>query len=252
MIYILYFTVRLPTQLSLVHANHNSRTSYFEHSYHSQIMSGGEAILVLGVISSIISIVDGTKQVYGAATNAQGLPEAFREVAARLPIVQNILDSAKRHIEDGDADEDSCKGAKDVVKSCEKKAKKLDELFQKVIPADSASRAEKYLLAVRTMGKGSRVETLMKGMLVDVQLFAINHGMTTVTDTQRREVAEAIKEVAALPASIPEQAIEGTGFTAIHSGSGSIHQAQGYQYINPGSGQIYHAQSMTFGSNGKN
>jgi N-terminal domain on NACHT_NTPase and P-loop NTPases len=182
-------------------------------------MSGVEAILVLGVISSIISIVDGTKQVYDAATNAQGLPEAFREVAARLPIVQNILGAAKRHIEEGDADEDSYKGAKDVVEGCKKKARKLDELFQKVIPADSSSRVERYLSAVRTMGKGSQVETLMKGMLEDVQLLAINHGLTTVTDTQRKEVAEAIKEVAALPPSIPEHAIEGTGFTAIHSGS---------------------------------
>ena len=50
-------------------------------------MSGAEAIAILGVISSIISIVDGTKQVYDAATNAQGLLEAFREVDARLPIV---------------------------------------------------------------------------------------------------------------------------------------------------------------------
>jgi hypothetical protein len=215
-------------------------------------MSGAEAVAVLGVISSIIAIVDGTKQVYDAAKNAQGLPEAFREVAARLPIVQNILASAERHIEKGNTDEDSRKGVKDTVEGCGKKAEKLEELFKKVIPADSASRAERYLSAARTLGKGSRVENLMKGMLEDVQLLAINYGMSTVTDTQRKEVAEAIKEVAALPPSIPEHTIEGTGFTATHSGSGSINQAQGDQYNNPGSGQIYHAQSMTFGSHGKN
>jgi hypothetical protein len=71
-------------------------------------MSGAEATAVLEVISSIVSIIYGTKQVYDAATNAQGLPEAFREVAARLRIVQTILGSAKRHIEEGDADENSC------------------------------------------------------------------------------------------------------------------------------------------------
>jgi len=54
-------------------------------------MSGAEAILVLGVISSVISIVDGAKQAYDAAASAEGLPEAFREVAARLPIVRNTL-----------------------------------------------------------------------------------------------------------------------------------------------------------------
>jgi hypothetical protein len=213
-------------------------------------MSGAEAIAVLGVISSIISIIDGTKQVYDAATDAQVLPEAFREVATRLPIVQNILASAKRDIEKGGTDEDSYKGVKDIVEGCGKKAGRLEELFKKVIPANSASRAERYLLAARTLGKGSQVEALMKGMLEDVQLLAISHGMTAVTDIQRKEVADAIKELAALPPSIPEHVIEGTGFTAIHSGSGSINQAQRDLYT--GSGPVYHAQSMTFGSNGKN
>jgi len=89
-------------------------------------MSGAEAIAVLAVISSIISIVDGTKQVHHAAKNT------FREVAARHLIVQNILDSAKRHIEEGDADEGSCKRMKDAVEGYGKKAEKLEELFQKV------------------------------------------------------------------------------------------------------------------------
>ena len=215
------------------------------------MMSGAEAIAVLSLISSINSIIDGVKQVFKAASNTQGLPEAFREVDARLPIVQNILRSAKQQIEAGDTDEDFCKGVKDFIENGDKKAKNLEEIFQKVIPADSASRAERYLSAVRTLGKGSRVETLMKGILEVVQLLASKHGMTTVTDTQRKEVAKAIKEVAALPPSLPERANEETGFTATHYGSGDINQALGNQYNNPGSGHIYYANSMAFGSNGK-
>ena len=214
-------------------------------------MSGAEAFAVLGAISSIIAIVDGTKQVYDAATNAQGLPKAFREVAARLPLVHTILVLAKQNIE-GDAHKEFFDGAKDVVEGCKDKAKKLEELFQKVVPTDGASRAERYRLAVKSLGKGSRVETLMKEMLEDVQLLAINHSMATITDTQVKEVDDAIKEVAALPPSIPEHPIEGISFTATHSGSGSINQAQRDQFSNSGSGQFYHAENMTFGSTGKN
>jgi hypothetical protein len=150
-------------QLSLVNANQ----SFLERQRptptpHSEIMSGAEAILVLGVISSIIAIVDGTKQVYDAATNAQGLPEAFREVAGRLPIVMNILVSTKQSIDNGYADEDSCKGVKNVVEACEKKAKKLDELFHKAIPVDGVSDLKQYYRAVKVWGKGNEVENLMK------------------------------------------------------------------------------------------
>jgi hypothetical protein len=164
-------------------------------------MSGAEAIAVLGLISSIIAIVDGTKKVYDAAANAEGLPKAFREVAGRLPIVRNILDSAKQYIDKGDIDEDSCKAVKHVVDACEKKAKKLDELFRKAIPADGAPRAERYFSAVITVGKGSQVEVLMKRMLEDVQLLANNHGMKTVTETQLEQVAQAITEVSTVPYS---------------------------------------------------
>ena len=214
-------------------------------------MSGAEAIAILGIISSVISIVDVTKQVYDAASNTNGLPEAFREVAARLPIVRDILDSAKRHIMERVTNEGSYKAAKKVVEDCQSRAQNLEKLFEKVIPADSASRAKKYLLAVGTLGKGNRVETLMKGILEDLQLLAIEHGMVPKTDTREKELARTIEELAALQPSLPEQATDEPTFTAIHSGSGAINQARGDQFNNPGNGHIYHAHSMNFGYNGK-
>lgn len=199
-------------------------------------------------LSSIIAIVDGTKQVYDAASSTKGLPEAFREVAARLPIVEAILSSAKQHVEKGGVNESSCQGAKDVVEACKKKAQKLEKLFQRVIAADGASKAERYLSAVKTLGKGSQVETFMKGMLEDVKLLAINHGMIPKTESQNEELAKAIADLAALPPSLPPQAPQKAGFTATHSGSGTINQVHGDQYSNPGSGQFYHAEYMHSGS----
>ena len=205
-------------------------------------MSGAEAIAILGIISSVISIVDGTKQVYDAASNTNGLPGAFREVAARLPIVRDILDSAKRHIRGGGTEEDSYKAAKNVVEDCQARAQKLEKIFQDVIPADDSSTAERYLLAVKTMGKGNRVESLMREMLEDLQLLAINHGMVSKTDTREKELVKAIEELAALQ----------TSFIATHSGPAALNQAQGNQFNNPGSGHNNQTQSMSSGYDGKN
>ncbi|KAE9368986.1 hypothetical protein N431DRAFT_428679 [Stipitochalara longipes BDJ] len=157
-------------------------------------MSGAEAILVMGVISSIISIIDGTKKVIDAAKDAKGLPKAFREVAERLPIVTNILGSAKQHIESGDVNEEMCKGVKDVVEACEKKVKNLDRLFRQAIPAEGASRLETYSLAARTIGKGRKLEILMKGILEDVQLLTSEHGMKIGTSAEKEQLAKAIAE----------------------------------------------------------
>ena len=185
-------------------------------------MSGAEVITILGIISSVIQIVDGTKKVYDAASNANGLPEAFREVAARLPIVCDILNSAKRHIEEGVTNEVSYEAAKNVVEDCQARAQKLEKIFQDVIPADGASRTDRYISAVKTVGQGNRVETLMEGIFKDLKLLAIKHGMVTKTDTREKELVKVIEELAALQ----------TSCIATHSGSGAINQAQGNQFNN--------------------
>jgi len=213
-------------------------------------MAGAEATAVLAVISSIISIVHGTTQIYDAETDTHGLPEAFSEVADRLPIVRAVLGSAKHYIEGGYSDEESCHGARPVIENCKMKAKKVEELFRIVMSGDGAPRAEKYIAAARTLGRGSQVEALMKGMLEDLQQFAINHEMAALTEAQQKDIADAIEELGALPSSIPDQVNEGSRFSAFHSGSGAINQSQGNMY-NIGSGQFYQAQNMNFGSNGK-
>ncbi len=201
-------------------------------------MSGAEAIAVLGLISSIIAIVDEIKKVYDAATDARGLPEAFREVAARLPIVVNILGTAQLAVRD--KDEASCKGVKPVIEACEKKAQTLKELFDKVLPTDGAGTVERYWKAVKALGKGNEVEQLMKGMLVEVQLLASEHGMKTVTKDQQSQIAHAITEMSAVPSSVPDTVFKDTGFSAINSGPGTQYNAQG-EYIAQGGGKQYNS-----------
>ena len=52
-------------------------------------------------------------------------------------------------------------------------------MFNKVIPKENASRVERYLKAIKTLGKGGKVERLMKGILEDIQLLATIKTMTT-------------------------------------------------------------------------
>lgn len=172
-------------------------------------MSGAEAVVVLGAISSIISIIDWTKKVYGAARNAQGIPEAFREVSGRLPISANILGLAKQKISNGDVDEESWKSTRPVLDACEKKVKKLQELFRKAIPEDGTSDLKRYYRAARIYGKGNEVETLMKGIIEDVQLLACEHGMRTATMAQQEQLIQAITDVSAVRPSMPESAVQG-------------------------------------------
>lgn len=183
-----------------------------------------EAVAVIGVIGSIITAVEVTKKVYDAASNAKGLPEAFREVGDRLPIVLKTLDSTQKSIENEYVDEDSCKEVRQVVEVCRKRATKLKTLFNQAIPAGSSSSrdliTQRYWKAVKTYGKGNEVEVLMKRMLEDIQILANERGMRMVTEIQHTTIVKTITEVSAIPPSVPEHVFQDTSFTANNSGTG--------------------------------
>ncbi|KAM5348925.1 hypothetical protein ACJ41O_008748 [Fusarium nematophilum] len=163
-------------------------------------MSGAE---VIGLISGIISIVDAAVKVYTATTNASGLPEAFHDVAKRLPLVHETLQTAGGHLNTTNPDEAFYKAMKPVLEGCKDKATRLAEIFEKAIPHADASRMERYLLAARTLGKGSTVESLMKGILDDVQLLAGNRVTKLATEAEIGELIRAAREVSAIPTSLP-------------------------------------------------
>ena len=190
-------------------------------------MSGAEAIAVLGVVSSIIAIVDGTKKVYDAAKDARGLPEAFREVAGRLPIVESTLSTVESHIKGKIVDEDACRAVKSVAEACETKTKKLGDIFQKALPREEASDLKRYYRAVKAYGKGNEVEILMKGILEDLQLLACEHGMRTATLAEQEQIVEAMKKMSTIPPSTSDESAEETGFLNSNLGSGTQYNAQG-------------------------
>ncbi|KAK4140202.1 putative HET containing-domain vegetative incompatibility protein [Dichotomopilus funicola] len=124
-------------------------------------MSGAE---VIGIISGVIAIIDATAKIYSAANDASGLPEAFRDIATRLPLVCKTLQTVSGNLNNTIPDEECCEAIKPVLQRCESRATQLEKIFKDVIPQADASRMERYALAALTWGKGDTVESLMKGI----------------------------------------------------------------------------------------
>ncbi|KAF4637350.1 hypothetical protein G7Y89_g706 [Cudoniella acicularis] len=115
-------------------------------------MSGTEAAFVVGLISGVISIIEATKTVYNAAKDAKGQPEAFRQVAARLPLVIEILRSATERMQS--LNETAQEALEPILESCKAKAENLKKIFQKVARKDDDKWYDRYKKALGTLGKG--------------------------------------------------------------------------------------------------
>ncbi|KAF4627871.1 hypothetical protein G7Y89_g10282 [Cudoniella acicularis] len=196
-------------------------------------MSDVEFLAVIGGISAILDIAKTITDVYKTVKDEHGLPKAFSVVAGRLPIVRNILESAKQHI-DAEKDEAVCKGVKHVVERCETKAKILKDIFEQVKPKDGAWKVEQYYKVVRAKGKGNKVETLMAQILKDVQLLDSQHGMNTATKSQQEEILTAIKELSEVPPSVPDGEFHDPGVTMSQYGSGTQQYIHGNSYDSRG------------------
>ena len=201
-------------------------------------MSGVEAGFVVGLISGVISIIEATKTVYDAAKDAKGQPEAFRQVAARLPLVIDILRSAKARAQA--LDETAEEAVEHILKLCKEKAEKLQEIFQKVIRKDDDKWYDRYKKTLSTLGKEDKVECLMEGILKDIQVLACERLMGTATDAQVKEIKEAINQMKEMPSSLTDEARSvvqthsGGGDNIGHSGSGNIYAGKAHHNQNAG------------------
>lgn len=204
-------------------------------------MSGLE---VLGAISAVISIIEATVQISSAIQDEAGLPANFKTVALRLPLVSRLLDDAEGYIRRNKS-LDLAPAFTPVIQNCSTKATQLQQLFQKVIPADGDSRASRYIKAARTIGKNGRVETLMQGILHDLSLLTMRFPDTT-SHRGQENLTRAIDEVNKLEPSLPEgfeDAVKfanyGAGPQNINTGSGPQYNNNGAVIQNTGSGQLY-------------
>jgi hypothetical protein len=225
-------------------------------------MSGAEAITIVGLISSIITIVETSKKLYDASRDAKGLHEAFREVAQNIPLVLDILRDCQAIQQQVDKDgettidaahklelEESSAATKTVMADCHKKAKTLESIFEKVMPAEVAKKRERYKKAAKSMqpGRAKKVVDLMAGIMTNLQTLQTSRFFKDQLEKRDVDIKAALDELSELGPSLQDD--EGT---FRHSGSGAqnINTCKGAQYNYNQSGKnskMFNAHTQNFG-----
>ncbi|KAH8587496.1 SesA protein [Bisporella sp. PMI_857] len=201
-------------------------------------MSGIE---VIGLISAVIGIIEGVSKLYNAIENTSHLPKAFREVARRLQLVRVTLQATEGRLQKHNVDGNSYTAIMPTVESCKDKAERLRNILQDMVAQPDASRVEHYRVVVRRLGKESKVEELMKGMLEDVQLLATNQAVKAVGEENIDELMRAIQALS----QVPPTATDGSTFTYHGTGDQINNTGSGTQNINKGKGQQHIAHSIS-------
>lgn len=204
---------------------------------------------VIGLISSIITVVDITVKLLNAIKDSRRLPQAFQAVAERLPLVLDTLRATEKNIQNRSPDPRTCEAARSTLQSCKQKAEGLRGMLETLAQTPDVSRVARYRAAVRSLGKETMVEKTMTELLRDVQLLAENIAVNDTNEESSCYVADlveglttAIEEMADVPPSVPDSSVQKFNFT--HNGSGSqinntgdgttINHVAGNQTVNSG------------------
>lgn len=210
-------------------------------------MSGAELI---GIISGIISIVDASLKIYEAVEDASGLPRCFRNVAARLPVVQDTLETARASLEEEEEEENkeelsrvkSRDALAKILESCYDKATVLNKTLQTIMPTQGASKTKRCVKAIKMIPAADKIDSLMNGILHDVHVLAANHSVKSATRTQIKDLVDMIRKV-----EKRESIYTGHRATVslCNTGRGSqfIYDGQGNQNVSLGTGMQFNGTS---------
>ncbi len=162
------------------------------------------------------------------AQDKRGQPEAFRQVAARLPLIIDILRRAEKMAA---ADKTTLETSKKLLESCKLKAEEVRHIFEKVARTDSESWYIRYRKAIVSLQEENTIEYLIEGILTDIRLFA--------NGRELRALEDLITEMREMPDSLP---LEAESVTQIHSGRGDNirHTGPGTMNIHKAKGDAYH------------
>lgn len=164
----------------------------------------GEVGLIIGLITGTIEIVKSTQILYSAFKGPKGQPKEFRSIAAKFPLVVEILENAEteaQQIQLGDGPKNE---AENNIKACKEKAEALNKIFKAVLCEDDDNWLERYKKAIVGLSKGKRAEELMREIMEHIQLVTCKKIMGTATIDQIEKLQQAIQEMIDMPSSISD------------------------------------------------
>ncbi|KAJ5652614.1 hypothetical protein N7507_010040 [Penicillium longicatenatum] len=185
-------------------------------------------------------ILDASKKLYDNVQRDINLPKTFQVVGYRLPVIRHTLETceAKLKLNINSVPENVCEELDNLIYACQRKAKNLEGIFEKVIPGPSDTLHKRYSTALRRLGKGTEVEQLMKAITEDVQFVVSHHAVMSADQRQNTDLDEVIREIESLPSSAQiVNSGAGTQINCNNNGSGK-------QQIHTGSGNMYIAETQ--------
>ncbi len=170
-------------------------------------MSGTEALVVLGILANVFSVVEFSNKaidrVKEALENTQDLPKAFRTLQTLVPLVVSTLHKTEQQARARELGETTCKALVPVIQQCGKTLEDLNDILDKVVPVEGSSRWKRGLKAISSIVQDKKVEEIVKSIESYITLLTYHHVATAPTAAQITSLVAGMSSATITAASAP-------------------------------------------------
>ena len=163
-----------------------------------------DAAAIVGLVASIASLVDLSVKVvsrlHDFTSESSDVPESFRSLWIRLPLLTATLQHIQSQAEAGRLPDEVMKALKAVVDNTSEQVSTVQTCLSKVLPSDGASKLERALKALKSLAKEDKAQQALEKIHMSND-FLVLYQTTRHVDTGDRILEELSKLSVAPPAS---------------------------------------------------
>lgn len=164
-----------------------------------------EAVAIIGLGASIASLVDLSAKVvsrlHDFTSKSSEVPESFRSLSTRLPLLTATLQHIQSQAEDGRLLDDMTKALKAVVDDTSKQVSDIQISLPKVLPSDGASKLIRALKALKSLAMEDKVQRALEKINRNNKILVL-YQTTRHVDTGDR-ILEALSKLSMTPPTPP-------------------------------------------------
>ena len=130
-----------------------------------------DPLTAIGLASAIVSFVDIGMKIANRIkelSEAGDIPEVFRDIRTRLPLMMGIVDSARHGIDNLSPEAE--RALEEVVRQCSEQVSLLDGILKRIVVSKSDSRFKKTVKAGISLVEEGRVQRIATALRDNIQL----------------------------------------------------------------------------------
>ena len=117
-----------------------------------------EALAVVGIVASIVQLVDFSSKVLSRLNEFQS--NSFRNVKVELPLLLDTLKHVNKDISASLIADEIQKSLLPVIEACQTQIESLDAVLVKTLPAPGDSRTQRTRKAISSLSQEAKVEKI--------------------------------------------------------------------------------------------